>query len=424
MTIALLTVGDLRLTYDSDATGTTDTDAGYKYVRRPTNGVQLKKETVATLTLSGGAVVNSSSPDGRASHTCNFMLQAVQEQRSEKFQSIPTFGAPYGYFFGQQPMMYSISALLFNTADFQWEVEWWYNYENYLRGTRLVDRNITVTLEFDDTILTGYILNASTSKSEPGYVIPLSFSMWVTDISYRVPAGETQVNDRHKTSDLARDFSTIEGGQVLSLDEIASAEVRKRNIDAYKASQSSIGLLEKIQAGIEAIDGFLGDVGDAIEGALDFLYGTTLVVPAGSQYDDLIVGPATFSEGVGTVFKVENGEVSLTANSITVRQVPQYVQTFNGGTSFYERRPEEYPFRSSAVQGSVLTPEYNPPALTREGELQERLKEELGITYTGEDDIEGMSTFMRAVLSAVSPFAVASLGSAVLDLSGNYITTS
>lgn len=169
------------------------------FIRRPTRGITLKEDTFATLRLVAGAggnnikLVDAGAKakngggfleiDGKRATDVysNFLLQQVNEDRAEKQQVLETFGEPYIFLFGERPRIMGFSGILLNSQDFNWEAEWWYNYENYLRGTRCVENDARVFLSFDNTLISGYIIAASASKnSQERNWVNFQFQMFIT----------------------------------------------------------------------------------------------------------------------------------------------------------------------------------------------------------------------------------------------------
>lgn len=180
-------------------------------IRRPTRGIVLKDDTYASLQvitgknesitlLDGGSarkdadgkdLLKDNNPARRATDVySNFLIQQVNEERAEKQQILETFGEPYIFLFGERARILNIQGVLLNTFDFNWEAEWWENYENYLRGTRCVETDSRVFLTFDDTLVSGYILACTSSKSsQDRNHVPLAFQLFVTsytDIGNRI----------------------------------------------------------------------------------------------------------------------------------------------------------------------------------------------------------------------------------------------
>lgn len=163
-------------------------------VRRPMRGIEVKKDTYASIKVIDALnrpipLIDSSSQNhagniGYSNEYSNFILQAVQEQRVEKQQVVETFGEDYIFFFGERPRIYTFSALLINTRNFNWKSEWWKNYDETLRGTKLLERNARMYLYYDDVVIEGYMLQASASAStDDPYKLPLQFQVFCTNYS-------------------------------------------------------------------------------------------------------------------------------------------------------------------------------------------------------------------------------------------------
>ncbi len=170
------------------------------FIRRPTRGIQIKEDTFATIRLVCGAngqninlidagsrrVNADGSPitvNGRRATDIysNFLLQKVHEERMEKAQILETFGEPYIFLFGERARIVSFQGILINTQDFNWEAEWWYNYDTYLRGTQAVQNDARVFIAYDETVVSGYIISASADKisGEP-YLLNFQFQIFLT----------------------------------------------------------------------------------------------------------------------------------------------------------------------------------------------------------------------------------------------------
>jgi hypothetical protein len=161
--------------------------AGKSDVRRPTNGIEIKYDTYAYLKVvrSNGQeipVMDSSFRDGLAhGGYTNFILQSVQEQRMEKHQIVETFGDNYVFFFGESPRFLDCTAMLVSTNDFNWRAEWWENYENHWRGTKLVEQGARCYMAWDDIVVEGYMIQAAASEtSEQPYTVQIQFRFFVT----------------------------------------------------------------------------------------------------------------------------------------------------------------------------------------------------------------------------------------------------
>lgn len=302
-------------------------------VRRPLRGVVLKKESFATLTVltnSGQQVVvmNSSAKNEQfanpVNYTSNFILVAASEQRSEKFQTLTTFGATYGFFYGEQPRIMNFQAILLNTADFQWEIEWWANYDEVFRGTQLTDRRARAYLSFDEQVIEGYIISASTSKnSQVPHEVPLNFQMWVTNVTLLQTAG-------------ARTYA-YDASQGYPEDTTYISEpllVAGFEADGKKAINGTggTGLLGKLRAAMVTVDNVADRVTSDIK---NFLYGRNLVIPAG------FVGSAIYA---GAGFTAQYPEIS-TSTAMRFKVNPGYMAT--KPTNNFWDNTDEYPARAA-----------------------------------------------------------------------------
>lgn len=162
-------------------------------VRRPVRGLQIKDETFGTLEIktrdgknlllldSGGKIDKgdiSFSP-----RYSNFLLQSVSESSMEKVQIVETFGQAFAFYFGNRPRTLQVSGILLNSADFNWKNEFWYNYNNYLRGTQLVVNDTVAYLSYDDVTVIGFLNNAATDQSsDPQEYVSFNFSMLVSSV--------------------------------------------------------------------------------------------------------------------------------------------------------------------------------------------------------------------------------------------------
>jgi hypothetical protein len=175
-------------------------------VRRPLRGIQVKPNTYASIrvkTASGADIklFDSSSKNfdpstkiGRSEAYANFIIQSLQEQRAEKQQIIETFGEDYCYFFGERPRFLDVRGVLINTQDFQWKSEFWANYDQHLRGTKLVEQNARMYFYFDDIVVEGYLIGASTSEdSQQPHLMPFNFQIFITNYAILSSVGSVLI---------------------------------------------------------------------------------------------------------------------------------------------------------------------------------------------------------------------------------------
>lgn len=119
-----------------------------------------------------------------------FFLESVAEDRMEKQQVVETFGDFIVFFFGRRPEVYQFSGRLLNVKNHDWKNDFQEVYDYYLRGTKAVENNSTVFMQYDDVLVEGFIINChleyhGVSNNE----CPFSFSMLVTD---RAPVNQIQ----------------------------------------------------------------------------------------------------------------------------------------------------------------------------------------------------------------------------------------
>ena len=160
-------------------------------VRRPLYGTTIKGEQFSHLSMraidSDGFVKplvlnNTSAPGGESVKNSNYIVQGFSVAKQEKMQIIETFGDEYIFFYGERPTVVQVRGFLINTPDFNWRSEWYQNYDNYLRGTKCVERKARVYLYIDGMTFVGYIMNTATqiTDAQPS-LTPFSFSMLVTN---------------------------------------------------------------------------------------------------------------------------------------------------------------------------------------------------------------------------------------------------
>lgn len=238
-------------------------------IRRPMRGIVIRPDTYSTIRVrrADGVLLemkNSSSLNERPTMTANYLIQEMRQARAEKFQISETFGnVDYGFFFGQKPVVYSFRGVLLDTADFNWAAEWWHNYENLFRGTRLVERNAVVEITVGNKVLSGYILNSdmSDTTAEP-YHTAVTFTMWVTgyvelsDVGSQEFPGATYVDPETGTAIQQKDqkdnnkpgFISQNRDEYLLRDAVEKGGKETEATDVPKRSQEELGqaLLDRL----------------------------------------------------------------------------------------------------------------------------------------------------------------------------------
>lgn len=207
------------------------------------------------------------SGKGASVRYSNFLITNVQETRQEKYQVMETFGAPYIFFFGERPRMYTFTGILLNSLDFQWRAEFWENYDTILRGTRLVELGARASISWDDIITQGYILqaNAAEDSAQPS-LINFSFLFFVTDYQTTVNVGDTTFPSPKAVSiDTAywKDTSGKVGG--ADVPYVSNVDLmRRKNLEAA-AQEKSPGLLGAFAIGLAAAASFATMATNGIE---------------------------------------------------------------------------------------------------------------------------------------------------------------
>ena len=236
-------------------------------IRRPLYGTLNKKDSFAHIAVKAvnndGAIKplvihNSSAPNGKGVKNYNFIVQNFALSRQEKVQIIETFGDEYVFFYGERPTIIQVQGFLINTPDFNWRTEWYKNYEEYLRGTKCVERKARVYLTLDGLVFVGYILNNSTqiTDAQPR-LTPFSFSMLVTNYvdtntalvnkqeDARVLAGDENSKPEYITSDFGKETGYVynELNRQLFVDSEGETPESVENDDsAYWISTTTTGL--------------------------------------------------------------------------------------------------------------------------------------------------------------------------------------
>jgi hypothetical protein len=262
-------------------------------VRRPLRGLEVKKDTYATLKVIDAVgrpiplVDSSAAVDvngiGQSTEYSNFILQSVQEQRVEKSQIVETFGEDYIFFFGERPRIYTFNAIILNSRNFNWKSEWWKNYNDTLRGTKLLERNARMYMYFDDVVLEGYMLQAQAVQTvEDPYKLPLTFQVFCTNYS--------------TIGDVGSIFSPIYDEQIADRTPTASPTTVPPDDPAATADvQSSLGNQDSLTGFLADAQRFANDatftIQRAIEQAKNTLYGRSLAFPNKGIGNQLYVPP-------------------------------------------------------------------------------------------------------------------------------------
>jgi len=338
----------------------------YSGVRRPLRGVEIKDDTYAiikvlrsdgsevALTDAGSKRTASSAsarslrnlksnpkadldqpPAGSTFNYSNFIAQRVVDSRAEKQQIIETFGEPYIFFYGEKPRIMNVQGLLMNTADFNWKNEFWKNYENYLRGTKLVELDARVYFYFDDQIVEGYLLDASASHDASlPYQVPFQFTLFVTSHTYLSLIDDTgmypvSANVRVPVDNL-RDKDNLDNTikqlrarmDSLRPDELLSTTWAVQQA-AEKAAGGVIGKQAIMSAVISGLSDFEAKTVAFFENIKTYFYGRRMVVPKGIAGSENLTSRAEFANKA--TFPGEPIERDLPLRTFISDNVDEYI---------------------------------------------------------------------------------------------------
>jgi len=175
-------------------------------VRRPLNGISVKPNTYAYITVVqsdgtflkvfndlGSTVPPPSDPvtllkreaedtsKPKSRYWTDWFLTNVSETRQEKIQIVETFGDTVLHLFGERPRVLQFTGFLMNSQDFNWRAQFWENYDRFFRATKLVEKDARVFIGFDDILVSGYPINATARQSaNDPHKIQFSFSFLVS----------------------------------------------------------------------------------------------------------------------------------------------------------------------------------------------------------------------------------------------------
>jgi len=111
-----------------------------------------------------------------------FLLDSVQESRSERSQIVETFGDFYVFMFGEKPSVYSFSGQLVNSKNANWVTDFMLMYDLYLRGTKCVELDAKTIITYGGRQIEGFILSIATQTNAAiEGAVGLNFQVLVTE---------------------------------------------------------------------------------------------------------------------------------------------------------------------------------------------------------------------------------------------------
>ena len=145
-----------------------------------------------------------------------FLLQSVQSSLKEKFSVFQSLsGDILAYFFGKHPIVYRYSAALYNTYNQEWFHDFKYYYDNYLRGSASISKNIRTVVSYENHIIEGFFLEMNMQESTTNTnIVNIDFSILFIqehilyysepDISYFSESPKGGLYDLMNASDVIR----------------------------------------------------------------------------------------------------------------------------------------------------------------------------------------------------------------------------
>lgn len=284
-------IGDPTESASRPGSGRAQAIGTFDHVRRPVRGIQVKDDTYATIQVrtadgrniplvdAGGSRVDKSNPDfAYTNKFSNFLLQAIQESRAEKMQIVQTFGAPFVFFFGEQPRMIAGSGILLISEDFNWRAEFLENYDLYLRGTRCVENKARVTLSWDDIVVEGYFVKVDIQDTADNInLVRLEFQMFLTNYQNVSRIGFSQFPIASAEVALNPNDLDTTGDGIGNL-QSQTQLVRSLNSQSLGAKNS---MLQTIRDGIQSVITIDGNVTNVLQLANQFVAGRNIRVPLG-----------------------------------------------------------------------------------------------------------------------------------------------
>jgi hypothetical protein len=144
------------------------------------------EETIANIRLYGKPLRNAKAkPTDLIPPYSKFFLEAVQEGHMERSQIVETFGDFFVFFFGERPPVYTFSGILLNGDNINWAEDFYFYYDNFLRGTKCVEAGAVLLITYGFRQIEGFLLGVNmniNAANERG--VGLSFQVLVTDRKY------------------------------------------------------------------------------------------------------------------------------------------------------------------------------------------------------------------------------------------------
>ncbi len=131
-----------------------------------------------------GRLIGSTSSEATDTGYIDFFLQQIQCSINEKYQIVETLADNYVvYYFGQSAPIFQYSGELLNSVQDDQLSAWVRLYLHVLRGTQLARRHKTVSLKYDNFLISGTMFGTTWQHSAANELrIPFSFNFLVKKI--------------------------------------------------------------------------------------------------------------------------------------------------------------------------------------------------------------------------------------------------
>lgn len=191
-----------------------------------------------------------------------FLLTGVSCQLSEKVQITEVFGDnEVIYYFGRDPMVFSISGILIDSPDNNWFTDWLYMYSNFMRGTQLAKNAELLQLVLPNMTLLGTISSFAWNQDASRDVdIPFTFQFLAKEILPTPATGKIQSTNQLASLnfDSAANFLGQSGINTLKAQMRAVSDLLMSPLSTLAQKAGALGMVGT---------GLGGSFGSMLEGA-------------------------------------------------------------------------------------------------------------------------------------------------------------
>lgn len=217
------------------------------------SGSTKRDLTFKDLVGNDGDLTNMSDPkDSNTFGYDKFLLTGVQASFDEKVQITQVFGdAEVVYYFGRQPIVFTLSGVLIDSVDNNWFTDWIKIYSEALRGTQLAKNYELLKIILPNMAITGSIMNFSWQQNSARDVdIPFSFQ-FLARVVEPLPAVNSGIPLNSQIAGV--DFS--QAGSFIGQKEINSIKGQVANLvsviqDPASTLQQKAVALQQIGTGV------------------------------------------------------------------------------------------------------------------------------------------------------------------------------